>query len=56
MDRVNAKARMRTAGKRFAKAACAVASMALMFGPALSFAALEYNLQTPVTPIGEKRE
>jgi cytochrome c oxidase subunit 2 len=54
MDRLNAKARKRTAGKRFAKAACAVAPIALMFGSDLSLAALEYNLQTPVTPIGEQ--
>src|SRR5436190_2132958 len=53
-DRVNAKARKRTEGKRFGKAACAVAPIALMFGSDLSLAALEYNLQTPVTPIGEQ--
>src|SRR6266699_6692618 len=54
MDRANTKSRMRTARNRFAKAGCGVASIALMLAADPSLAALEYNLQTPVTPIGKQ--
>src|SRR5438552_522800 len=53
MDRANTKTRMRTA-RRFAKAGCWVASIAFMLAADPSLAALVYNLQTPVTPIGEQ--
>jgi len=53
MDRANTKTRMRTA-RRFAKAGCWVASIAFILAADPSLAALVYNLQTPVTPIGEQ--
>jgi cytochrome c oxidase subunit II len=53
MDRANTKTRTRTA-RRFAKAGCGVASIAPMLAADPSLAALVYNLQTPVTPIGEQ--
>lgn len=54
MDRVNAKAQMGAAGSRLVRALCAVVSLAFLFVPGASRAALEYNLQPPVTPIAEQ--
>jgi cytochrome c oxidase subunit 2 len=54
MDRVNAKAQLGAAGSRLVRALCAVVSLAFLYVPGVSRAALEYNLQPPVTPIAEQ--
>ena len=54
MARMHARVKEWAAAKGLPKLAAALAALALSLASNAAFALREYNLQTPVTPIGEQ--